>query len=314
MSNIQITEEIKRLKSERNAIILAHYYCSGEVQQLADFVGDSLALAVEAARTPADVILFCGVSFMGQTAKILNPQKTVLEADPAAGCSLADSCPEGDFAQFVAQHPDHTVITYVNTTAQIKALSDICCTSSNAVQIVKSLPKDEKIIFAPDQNLGAYIMEQSGREDIVLWKGGCHVHERFSLSGIKELMEQHPAAKLLVHPECPAEIVALGHKVGSTSQLLSFCQSDSADTFIVATESGILYNMMEAAPQKTFIAAPSHQSPCNECEYMKENTPQKVLAVLQNNSNEVLLDEELRLKAERPIVRMIDISRQLGLV
>ncbi len=314
MNNIQIIEQIERLKKEKNAIILAHYYCSGEVQSIADFVGDSLALAVVAERTEADIILFCGVSFMGQTAKILNPNKTVLEADPTAGCSLADSCPEGEFAKFVENHPDHTVITYVNTTAQIKALSDICCTSSNAVKIVQSLPSHEKIIFAPDQNLGSYIMSQSGREDIVLWKGGCHVHERFSLSGIRELMVQHPEAKLLVHPECPKEIVEIAHKVGSTTQLLEFSQSDDARTFIVATESGILYNMQKEEPTKTFIAAPSNESPCNECEYMKQNSIAKVLDVLENEVNEVLLDEELRLKAERPIKRMIEISKELGLV
>lgn len=309
-------EKINKLKKERNAVVLAHYYCTGEVQRVADFVGDSLALSVKAAQTDADVIIFAGVHFMAETAKILSPDKKVITVDEQAGCSLADSCRAEDFEQFLKQYPDHTVISYVNTTAAVKALTHIACTSSNAVQIVESLPPDEKIIFAPDRNLGGYIKAKTGRQNMIIWDGACHVHQRFSLGKIIALKQENPDAKLLAHPECPRPIVLLSDCVGSTAELLKFSQTDDATTYIVATESGILYNMQTQSPDKQFIAAPPDDSTCacNNCAYMKLNTVEKIASALETLTPEVILDEQLMTKARRPIEKMIEISRKLNLI
>lgn len=311
-----IKEKIERLKRERNAVILAHYYTTGDIQDVADFVGDSLALSQKAATTEADVILFAGVHFMAETAKILSPSKTVLLPDMQAGCSLADSCRAEDLERFKADYPDHTVISYVNTTTAVKALTDIVCTSSNAVQIVESLPKDEKIIFAPDRNLGSYIKNLTGREDMVIWDGACHVHEEFSLERILELKKSHPEAKILAHPECKRPIVLIADKVGSTAELLKFSQTDDAPCYIVATESGILHQMRRNSPTKEFIAAPPLDSTCgcNDCAYMKLVTLEKIATALETLSPEITLDEEVRVKAERSIRNMLDISQRLGLL
>ncbi len=315
----KLQQEIIELKQQKNATILAHYYCPGEVQEVADFVGDSLALSVRAAEASSDIILFAGVRFMGQTAKILSPDKIVLEVDPEAGCSLSDSCPADRLAEFKAAHPDHILISYVNTTAEVKAVTDICCTSSNAVQIVDSLTKEQKVIFAPDRNLGAYIKEKTGREDMVLWDGACHVHARFSLSGIQRLMAEFPDAEVLVHPESPMEIVALGHAVGSTAMLLDYARTSDAKRFIVVTESGIIYNMQSESPDKEFIAAPyteedgSNGIGCNDCKYMKLNTLPKIKSALETLSPQVEMDAELMVKARESIDRMIEISKKLNL-
>lgn len=302
-----IKETIENLKRERNAIIFAHYYCTGEVQDVADFVGDSLALSQRAAATNADVILFAGVHFMAETAKILCPDKIVLLPDLAAGCSLAESCPADAFAEFLKQYPHHTVISYVNTTAAVKALTDIVCTSSNAVKIVQSLPKDEKIVFGPDRNLGNYIKSVTGRDDIVVWDGACHVHQAFSLEKILELKAQNPTAKILAHPECPRPIVIVAHKVGSTAELLNFSATDSATTYIVATESGILHQMQRQSPSKSFIPAPAADSTCacNDCAYMKLNTLDKIAAALKNLEPRVELPTALMDAARKSIVRML---------
>lgn len=310
-------EKIEKLKKDRNAVILAHYYTVSEIQDVADFVGDSLALAQAAATTNADVILFAGVHFMGETAKILSPEKTVLMPDLKAGCSLADSCPARDFEQFIARHPGHTVISYVNTTAEVKALTDIVCTSSNAVQIVNSLPKDEPIIFGPDRNLGNYIKNLTGRENMLIWDGACHVHEEFSLEKILELKEQHPGAKVIAHPECKKPILMVSDFVGSTSELVRFvAEEGEAKTCIVVTEPGVIHQMRQVAPDKTFIPAPPLDSTCgcNDCAYMKLNTLQKMIDALENMTPEITLDETVRVKAEKSIRRMLDISKQLGLI
>lgn len=310
-------EKIEKLKKDRNAVILAHYYTVSEIQDVADFVGDSLALAQAAATTNADVILFAGVHFMGETAKILSPEKTVLMPDLKAGCSLADSCPARDFEQFIARHPGHTVISYVNTTAEVKALTDIVCTSSNAVQIVNSLPKDEPIIFGPDRNLGNYIKNLTGRENMLIWDGACHVHEEFSLEKILELKEQHPGAKVIAHPECKKPILMVSDFVGSTSELVRFvAEEGEAKTCIVVTEPGVIHQMRQVAPDKTFIPAPPLDSTCgcNDCAYMKLNTLQKMIDALENMAPEITLDETVRVKAEKSIRRMLDISKQLGLI
>lgn len=303
-------EKIEALKKERNAIILAHYYTSAEVQEVADFVGDSLALSQVAATTKADVILFAGVHFMAETAKILSPDKVVLLPDLGAGCSLADSCPEDKFAEFIKAHPSHTVISYVNTTAAVKALTDIVCTSSNAVQIVESLPRDEKIIFGPDRNLGGYIKSMTGRENMLVWDGACHVHQRFSLERIMELKRENPEAKILAHPECPRPVVIVADMVGSTAQMLKFSQTDSAQTYIVATESGILYEMQKSSPDKKFIAAPSDDASCacNDCAYMKLNTLAKIVRSLETMSPEITLDKDLMDRARVSIERMLSLS------
>ncbi len=313
---LQIQQKIERLKRERNAVILAHYYCTAEVQGVADFVGDSLALSVKASEVDADVILFAGVHFMAETAKILSPNKTVLIPDTEAGCSLADSCKAEDFAAFLENYKGHTVISYVNTTAAVKTLTDIACTSSNAVQIVESLPRNEKIVFAPDRNLGNYIKQKTGREDMVVWDGACHVHQRFSLERILELKKENPESKVLVHPECPRPIVLIADCVGSTAELLKFSKDSNAECFIVATESGILHNMQQASPMKRFIAAPPDDSECacNDCAYMKLNTLEKIAQSLETLSPAVELDSDVIEKARRPIERMIEISRTLGLV
>jgi quinolinate synthase len=311
---MNIKEEIKRMCREKNAVIMAHYYTDGEIQDIADFVGDSLALAQKAATTEADIIVMCGVHFMGETSKIVCPDKKVLVPDLEATCSLAESCPADKFAEFVAQHPDHTVISYVNTTAATKAVTDIVVTSSNARQIVESLPQDTPIIFGPDRNLGGYINSITGR-NMLLWDGACHVHEKFSVEKIIELKNQYPEAKVLVHPECKGAVVKLADKVGSTAALLQYSIKDSANVFIVATESGILHEMQKACPEKTFIPAPPSDSTCacNECSYMKLVTMQKLYDCLLNESPEIHVDAEVAEKAILPINRMLEISEKLGL-
>ena len=312
MKNIK--EEIRRMCREKNAVIMAHYYTDGEIQDMADFVGDSLALAQKAATTDADIIVMCGVHFMGETSKILCPDKKVLVPDLEATCSLAESCPADKFAEFVAEHPGHTVISYVNTTAATKAVTDIVVTSSNAREIVESLPQDTPIIFGPDRNLGGYINSITGR-NMILWDGACHVHEKFSVEKIIELKKQYPDAKVLVHPECKGTIVKLADKVGSTAALLKYSINDSSDTFIVATESGILHEMQKACPEKTFIPAPPIDSTCacNECSYMKLVTMQKLYDCLKNEAPEIHVDAEVAEKAIVSINRMLEISEKLGL-
>lgn len=311
---MDLKTEIRRLAKEKNAVIMAHYYVNGEVQDIADFLGDSLALAQQAAKTDADIIVLCGVHFMGETAAILCPNKKVLVPDMNATCSLAESCPADKFAEFVAAHPNHTVVSYVNTTAATKAVTDVVVTSSNARQIVESLPADEPIIFGPDKNLGAYINSLTGR-DMLLWDGACHVHARFSVEKILELKAEYPNAKVLVHPECKGPVVKLADKVGSTAALLKFAINDESNEFIVATESGILHEMQKAAPQKTFIPAPPDDSTCgcNECEYMKLVTLEKLYLCLKNESPVVTVDKEIAEKAIRPIERMLEISSKLGI-
>jgi len=315
MNQSNLIRAIKDLQAAKNAVVMAHYYQEPEIQDMADFVGDSLALAQKAVATDADIIVLAGVNFMAETAKILNPSKKVLLPDPEAGCSLADSCPADKFETFVKAHPGHTVITYVNTTAAVKALSDIACTSSNAVQIVASLPENEKIIFGPDRNLGNYINSLTHR-DMLVWDGACHVHEEFSLEKILELKKAHPEAKLLAHPECPKPVLIVADHIGSTAELLRFSKTDTATAYIVATESGILHRMQQESQHKQFIPAPPKNSTCacNDCRYMKLVTLQKIYDCLRNETNEVVLDEELRLKAEKPIRRMLEISSKLGLV
>ena len=306
--------EIRRMAREKNAVIMAHYYVSGEIQDLADFVGDSLALAQQAAKTDARIIVMCGVHFMGETNKILCPDKTVLVPDLNATCSLAESCEANAFEDFVKSHPDHTVISYVNTTAATKAVTDVVVTSGNARQIVESFPKDQKIIFAPDHNLGGYINSITGRQ-MLLWNGACHVHEKFSLEKILDLKKQHPEAKILVHPECKGPVVRVADKVGSTAALLKFAIQDEAKEFIVATESGILHEMQKRCPEKTFIPAPPNDSTCacNECNYMKLVTMEKLYNCLKYEWPQVEVDAQIAEKAIRPINRMLEISAKLGL-
>ncbi|WP_222165533.1 quinolinate synthase NadA [Edaphocola aurantiacus] len=311
---LDLFEEIKRLKKEKNAVLLAHYYQESEIQDIADFIGDSLALAEAAAKTDADMIVFAGVHFMAETAKILNPGKKVVLPDLNAGCSLSDSCPPELFAEFKAKHPDHIVITYINCSAGMKALSDIICTSSNAKMIVDSLPADQKIIFAPDKNLGGYINKVTGR-NMLLWDGACMVHEIFSLEKITRLKEQHPEAKLIAHPECEEPLLKIADFIGSTSQLLSYVEKDEADTFIVATESGILHQMQKNAPHKTLIAAPPENNcACNDCPYMKLNTLEKLYLCLKYEMPEILMEESLRLAAKKPMDKMMELSAQFGLI
>lgn len=309
-----IKKEIRRMCEEKNALIMAHYYTYGEVQDIADFVGDSLALAQKAAQTDAEMIVMCGVHFMGETCKILCPEKKVLVPDLNATCSLAESCPADKFADFVNAHPDHTVISYVNTTAATKAVTDVVVTSGNARQIVESLPQDEKIIFGPDKNLGNYIKSITGR-NMLLWDGACHVHEKFSLEKILDLKKEHPEAKVLVHPECKGPLVKVADKVGSTAALLKYSIESNATEFIVATESGILHKMQEAAPEKTFIPAPPDDSTCacNECNYMKLITLKKLYNCLKYEWPTVEVDAEVAKKAVRPIKRMLEISEKLGI-
>ena len=305
----RLHEEINRLKKEKGAVIMAHYYTNPEIQDVADFIGDSLALARIAQDVDEKVIVMCGVHFMGETAKILCPDKHVLVPDPEAGCSLADSCKAEDFEKFIKLHPGHTVISYVNTTADVKALTDIVVTSGNALKIVNSLPDDEKIIFGPDRNLGEYINCLTGR-NMVLWDGACHVHERFSLEKILELKKENPDAEILVHPECRKPIQTVADKVGSTAVLLQHARESKATRFIVATESGILHQMRRQCPEKEFIAAPpSDTCGCNECAYMKLNTLEKLRRCLDEMSPEVEVDSTLAERARRPIVRMLQMSR-----
>ena len=309
-----IKAEIRRMCKEKNALIMAHYYTEGIIQELADFVGDSLALAQKAAATDADIIVMCGVHFMGETNKILCPEKKILVPDLNASCSLAESCPADEFETFVKAHPGHTVVSYVNTTAATKALTDVVVTSSNARQIVESLPEDTPIIFGPDQNLGNYINGLTGRK-MVLWNGACHVHEKFSVEKILQLKREHPAAKILAHPECKGPVISLADKVGSTAALLKYSITDDAQEFIVATESGILTEMQKSAPQKTFIPAPPDDSTCacNECNYMKLITLEKLYNCLKYEWPSVEVEPEVAEKAVRPIQRMLEISRRLGL-
>lgn len=310
----RLVREIKRLKEERDAAIMAHYYTDGEIQDLADVVGDSLALARKARNLPNRVIVLCGVHFMGETAKILCPEKTVLVPDAGAGCSLADSCPAAEFEAFVKAHPDHTVVSYINTSAAVKALTDVVVTSSNALDIVSALPPSEKIIFGPDRNLGGYISARTGRE-MLIWDGACHVHEQFSLEGIIRLKKEHPGAKVLVHPECPRPVTLLADVVGSTAALLDYAVKSDAREFIVATESGILHKMRALCPEKTFIPAPPEQAEasagcgCNNCAYMKLNTLEKLRDCLRDLSPEIRVDPEVAAKAVRPIDRMLAMSK-----
>jgi len=312
--SIDVVEEIKRMRKEKNAVILAHFYQEGEIQDLADYVGDSLGLSQEAAKTRADIILFAGVHFMAETAKILAPEKKVLIPDLQAGCSLAESCRAEDFAAFRKRYPEHTVISYVNTTAEIKALTDIICTSTNALGIVNSLHENEKIIFAPDRNLGNYINGATGR-NMVLWDGACHVHEEFSLERILELKKENPDAKIIAHPECEKPILIVAEHIGSTSSLLDYSIKDNGLKYIVATESGILHQMRKASPHKTFIPAPPKDSTCacSDCRYMKLITLEKIYNTLKFELPEITLDEEIMEKARRSIVRMLEISERLKL-
>ncbi len=309
--NIDLVKEINRLRKEKNAVILAHYYQVPEIQDIADYVGDSLGLAQAAAKTEADIILFAGVHFMAETAKILNPDKKVLLPDLLAGCSLAESAPKDKFEAFKNQYPDHVVVSYVNTSADIKALTDIVCTSSNAEKIINSIPKDKKIIFAPDKNLGAYLIKKTGRE-MVLWDGVCEVHEQFSLEKILKLKEEHPDAKIIAHPESRDYILNIADYIGSTSGLLKYVQESDAKEFIIATESGILHKMAQVAPDKVLIPAPpeddDNSCACTECPYMKRNTLEKIYLALKYELPEVNVEEELRKKALVSIERMLELS------
>lgn len=301
-------EEIKRLKIEKNAMLLAHYYQEPEIQDIADFVGDSLGLSQQAARVRAGIIVFAGVHFMAETAKILSPDSKVLIPDLEAGCSLADSCPPLEFAAFKAKYPDHVVISYINCSAAIKAMSDVICTSSNAVQIVNSFPEEQPIIFAPDKNLGGYVNQVTGR-NMVLWNGTCEVHDILSVEQVIRMRSDHPDAKLIAHPECKAQILALADFIGSTTALLQFTVRDSSRRYIVATETGILHQMKKASPDKEFLIVPSDQTcACNDCPYMKLNTIEKLYLCLKNEKPEVTLSGDLILKAKRPIERMLELS------
>jgi quinolinate synthase len=311
--SLDLFEEIEKLKKSKNAIILAHYYQEPDIQDVADYIGDSLGLARKAQETQADMIVFAGVHFMAETAKILNPTKKVVLPDLKAGCSLSDSCPPPLFKHFKEQHPDHLVISYINCSAGIKALSDIICTSSNAQKIVESLPKEQKIIFAPDKNLGAYVNKQTGRE-MLLWNGACMVHEIFSLEKIIRLKERHPEALFIAHPECEDHVLAIADFIGSTTQLLKFTKDHSAHTFIVGTETGILHQMAKNAPEKTFIPAPpDNHCACNDCPHMKLNTQEKLYLCMKNEVPALTMEEDLRLAAKKPIDRMLELSAQLGI-
>jgi quinolinate synthase len=311
---LDLFAEIEKLKKEKNAVLLAHYYQDSDIQDVADYIGDSLGLAQYAATTNADIIVFAGVHFMAETAKILNPHKKVLLPDLNAGCSLSDSCPPVLFAEFKKRHPDHLVISYINCSAGIKALSDIICTSGNAQQIVESLDADQKIIFAPDRNLGAYINKQTGRK-MVLWNGACMVHEIFSVEKLTKLKERHPQALVLAHPECEEVLLNLADFIGSTSQILKFSKNSECQEFIVATETGILHQMMKDSPGKTFIPAPPNNScACNDCPHMKLNTLEKLYLCMKYETPEIVMEENLRLAAKKPIDKMLEMSKALGLI
>ena len=310
---LDLFSEIERLKKEKNAILLAHYYQESDIQDVADYIGDSLGLAQQAEKTKADMIVFAGVHFMAETAKILNPSRKVVIPDLKAGCSLSDSCPPALFKKFKEQHPNHVVVSYINCSAGIKALSDVICTSSNAKIIVESFPKDQPIIFAPDKNLGAYISKVTGR-NMLLWNGACMVHEIFSLEKITKLKVHHPNAKLIAHPECEDAILRVADYIGSTTGLLKFTQSNPTKEYIVATEVGIVHQMEKANPNKIFIPAPPNNScACNECPHMKRNTLEKIYLCMEYEMPEILMDEELRLTAKGPIDRMLEISKKAGL-
>lgn len=310
MTETEIKERIQQLKKQKNAVILAHYYTSDQVQEMADFLGDSLALSVKAQEIDAPVILFAGVNFMAETAKVLCPDKKVLIPVPEAGCSLAESCDAAEFAAFKAGYPGHKVISYVNTSVGVKALTDICCTSTNALKVVQSVPADQPIIFGPDRNLGTYIKAQTGRENMVIWNGACTVHEEFSREKIAKLKEQHPQARTVVHPECKAEIIELADYVGSTAGILDYCGESEAQEFIVVTESGILAQMRKRYPHKSFIPAPAEGShaACNQCSYMKMITLENILRCLEDESPEVHIDEDTRKAAEQSILNMVAIK------
>jgi quinolinate synthase len=310
---IDLFSEIARLKKEKNAIVLAHYYQDADIQDVADYIGDSLGLSQQAEKTSASIIAFAGVHFMAETAKILNPGKKVVLPDLRAGCSLADACRPSEFAAFKAKYPDHIVISYINCSAEIKAMSDIICTSSNAVHIVNSVPKEKGIIFAPDKNLGRYVMKKSGR-DMVLWDGACMVHEIFSLEKISRLKARHPKAKLIAHPECEQPVLDLADFIGSTTGLLNYTKKSGDDEFIVATETGILHQMIKSSPDKTFIPAPPNNAcACNDCPHMKLNTLEKLYLCLKHETPELVMEEDIRVKALKPIQRMLEISKQYGL-
>jgi quinolinate synthase len=311
--SMDLFQEVERLKKEKNAILLAHYYQEPDIQDVADYIGDSLGLAQQAEKTSADMIVFAGVHFMAETAKILNPSKKVVIPDLKAGCSLSDSCPPPLFKKFKEQHPDHVVVSYINCSAGIKALSDVICTSSNAKAVVESFPKDQKIIFAPDKNLGAYINKVTGR-NMLLWNGACMVHEIFSLEKITKLKVRHPNAKLIAHPECEDPILRIADYIGSTTGLLKYTQTDSSQEYIVATETGILHQMMKVNPDKTFIPAPPNNScACNDCPHMKRNTLEKMYLCMEYETPEITMDEGLRQAARKPIDRMLEISKNAGL-
>jgi len=307
-------KEILRLKKEKNALILAHYYQISEIQDIADFVGDSLGLAQKASEADVDIIVFAGVHFMAEVAKIINPYTKVLLPDMEAGCSLADSCPYDDFAAFKAQYPDHMVISYINTTAAIKTLSDVICTSGNAVKLVESFPKDQKIIFAPDRNLGGYVNRVTGR-NMVLWNGTCEVHDILTAEAVLKLKEKNPEAKIVAHPECQQQILEIADFVGSTTGLLKFTKNDPAKKFIVATETGILHQMHLDSPDKEFLVVPSDETcACNDCPYMKLNTMEKLYLALENELPEIVMDQEVMIRARKPIERMLEISKKLKII
>jgi quinolinate synthase len=310
---LDLFAEIERLKKEKNAIVLAHYYQEPDIQDVADYIGDSLGLSQQAAKTDADIIVFAGVHFMAETAKILSPQKKVLLPDLKAGCSLADSAPPELFRRFKEKHPDHLVISYINCSAGIKALSDIICTSSNAEKIIESVPKDQPIIFAPDRNLGAYLARKTGR-DMLLWNGACMVHEIFSLEKITKLKIRHPKAKVIAHPECEAAVLAVADYIGSTTGLLKYALKDDAKEYIVVTETGILHQMQKENPGKTFIPAPPNNAcACNDCPHMKLNTLEKLYLCMEYEEPEITMNETLRIAARKPIERMLEISARYGL-
>ena len=313
MDQTQLISEINQLRKDKHAIIMAHYYQPEAVQQIADFIGDSLALAQQARKTDAEIIVLCGVHFMGETAKIICPDKKVLIPDMAAGCSLADSCKAEDLRKFKAEHPGYKVISYVNTSAEVKALTDICVTSSNAEKIIRMLPEDEKIIFGPDYNLGSYINKVTGRE-MLLWNGACHVHEKFSVEALIQLKKTHPEAKVLAHPECKGSLLVLADVVGSTQALLNYSIKSEAKEFIVATEAGILFEMQKACPDKTFIPLPPETTEgvgcsCNECNYMRLSSLEKIYNVLKNETNEIFVDKEIASQALGCIDRMLEMSK-----
>ena len=312
--HLDLFAEIERLKKEKNAVVLAHFYQEPDIQDVADFIGDSLGLAQKAKETDADMIVFAGVHFMAETAKILNPSKKVVLPYLKAGCSLADSAPAPLFKAFRDKHPDHIVISYINCTAEIKALSDIICTSSNAVKIIESVPPDQPIIFAPDKNLGAWLNKKTGR-NMLLWNGACMVHEIFSLEKITKLKIRHPKAKVIAHPECEEAVLAVADYIGSTTQLLKYTQTDDGNEYIVATETGILHQMQQSSPQKTFIPAPPTNScACNDCPHMKLNTLEKLYLCMAYERPEITMDEQLRLAAKKPMDRMLEISKAAGLI